>query len=154
MPALRGDTLPGEDVALERARAHHSVPVAPRAPVPHGDDPLRVVPGFGVSSLVTLVWDDGSRHVVRAPTLFGRRPGAVPGWLTVAVRDETLSLSRTHVAIGGRPGEAWVADTGSTNGVEISRGAQRHRVAPGERWMLRAGDILEFGDRRVSVEGV
>ena len=148
MPALQGDTLPGEDVARERADAHAG------PALPHAADPLRVVPGFGASALLTLVWDDGSRHAVRAPTLFGRRPGAVPGWLTVAVRDETLSLSRTHFAIGGRPGEVWVADTGSTNGVEICRGAERHRIAPGERWMLRAGDILEFGDRRVSVEGV
>lgn len=155
MPALQGDTLPGEDIARERDRAHLTpFSASVSAPIADSGDPLRALPGFGSSALLTIVWDDGSRHVVRAPTLFGRRPGAVPGWLTVAVRDETLSLSRTHVAIGGRPGEVWVADTGSTNGVEICRGAERHRIAPGERWMLRSGDILEFGDRRVSVEGV
>jgi hypothetical protein len=62
----------------------------------------------------------------------------------------------------------WVADTGSSNGTEIIRGgssdsgaashvpgaSERHRIAIGERWMLRAGDILEVGDRRVTIEGV
>lgn len=139
---LSGDTVPRDSLPSHRSAlggAH---------------DPITGVPGFGPAALVTLVWDDGTRHVVRAPTVFGRNPGPVPGWHAVAVRDETLSLSRTHVAIGGQLGAVWVADTGSTNGTEILRGSQRHQVAPGERWMVRAGDILEFGDRRVSIEGV
>lgn len=117
-------------------------------------DLITRVPALGPRALATLVWDDGLRHVVRRPTVFGRNPHAVPGWETVAVRDETLSLSRTHLAIGGTLGAPWVADSGSTNGTEIVRDAERHIVAPGERWMLRAGDILEVGDRRVTVEGV
>ncbi|CAN7162096.1 FHA domain-containing protein [Microbacterium sp. LjRoot45] len=117
-------------------------------------DVIGGVPPFGPRPLATLVWDDGIRHVVRTQTVFGRNPGAVPGWAAVAVRDETLSLSRTHIAIGGVLGAVWLADTGSMNGTDIVRDGERHRVAPGERWMLRAGDILEVGDRRVSIEGV
>ncbi len=119
-----------------------------------GEGPLTGVPGFGPQALVTLVWDDGIRHCVRTPTVFGRNPGVLPGWSVVAVRDETLSVSRTHLAVGGRHGDVWIADTGSTNGTEIVRGSDRHRVAPGERWIVRTGDILELGDRRVRVEGV
>lgn len=130
------------------------------------DDVITGVPGFGPRPLVTLVWDDGTRHVVRRPTIFGRIPQPVPGWEAVAVRDETLSLSRAHFAIGGEPGAVWVADTGSSNGTDLVRsaglrgvaeplsGVDRHRIALGERWILRAGDILEVGDRRVNVEGV
>jgi hypothetical protein len=123
------------------------------------DDLITGVPGLGPRPLVTLVWDDGVRHVVRGPSLVGRNPQPVPGWRAIAVRDETLSLSRAHFALGGTPGAAWVADTGSSNGTEIVRdgvsgGTERHRIAIGERWMLRAGDILEVGDRRVTIEGV
>lgn len=118
------------------------------------DDPLTAVPPAAPRALATLVWDDGLRQVVRQPTVFGRNPQPVPGWHAVAVRDETLSLSRTHLAIGGAVGGAWVADSASTNGTEIVRETERHVVAPGERWMLRAGDILVVGDRRVTVEGV
>ncbi len=134
--------------------------------VPPFDDVITGVPGFGPRPLVALVWDDGTRHVVRRPTIFGRIPQPVPGWEAIAVRDETLSLSRAHFAVGGEPGAVWVADTGSSNGTDLVRepglrgiaerlaGAERHRIALGERWILRAGDILEVGDRRVSVEGV
>lgn len=117
-------------------------------------DVIGGIPAFGPRALLTLVWDDGVRHCVRSPTVFGRNPGAVPGWQVAAVRDETLSLSRTHFAIGGTLGTVWIADTGSLNGTDIVRDGEEHRVAPGERWMLRAGDILEVGDRRVSIEGV
>jgi hypothetical protein len=159
-PALQGDTLPRHELPGRGGAARDA-------------DPLTEVPGFGPAPLATLVWDDGTRHVLRAPTVLGRNPGAVPGWHAVAIRDETLSLSRTHVAIGGRPGAVWVADTGSMNGIQIVRrvaqgdagerdageGAaedrtERHRIAPGERWIVRTGDILEFGDRRASIEGV
>lgn len=142
--AVIEDTVPSESVPREGALT--SIAAA--------GDVIRGVPGFGPPPLLTLVWDDGVRHVVHAPTVFGRNPDAVPGWRAVAVRDETLTLSRTHLAVGGERGAAWIADTGSTNGCEIVRGAERHRIAPGERWILRAGDILEFGDRRASVEGV
>lgn len=117
-------------------------------------DLITGVPGFGPRPLVTLVWDDGARHSLRTPTLFGRNPRGASGWQCTPVRDETLSLSRTHLAFGGVPGAAWVADTHSTNGTEIVRDGRRHRVSPGERWIVRAGDILEVGDRRVSIEGV
>lgn len=143
---LPSDTVPRAEVLREVRSA--------RADRERVADVIAGVPPFGPRPLVTLVWDDGVRHEVRSPTVFGRNPGAVPGWTMVAVRDETLSLSRTHLAVGGILGSVWVADTGSMNGTEIARGADRHRIAPGERWILRAGDILEVGDRRVSIEGV
>lgn len=142
------DTRPrpwGVGAAADRAR---------RARMDSADDPLTGVPPASPRALATLVWDDGLRHEVRRPTVFGRNPQPVPGWNTVAVRDETLSLSRTHLAVGGAVGAAWLADSASTNGTEIMREGERHVVAPGERWMLRAGDILVVGDRRVTVEGV
>ena len=69
------------------------------------------------------------------------------------VRDETLSLSKTHFElVPGDDRSLWVIDRHSTNGVVIRRGAQSEAVVPGERTRVRMGDVLEFGDRRLTIE--
>ncbi|MCT9819248.1 FHA domain-containing protein [Microbacterium sp. W1N] len=107
------------------------------------------------SALVTLVWDDGSRTSVFGPTVFGRNPVAEPGWKAVPMRDETLSLSRTHFAIvPAADGTVRVRDCGSTNGIRVVRRRETHPVGAGEECTLRGGDILEIGDRSATIEGV
>ncbi|MFC0198725.1 FHA domain-containing protein, partial [Microbacterium arthrosphaerae] len=101
--------------------------------------------------LAVLTWDDGTRMAVYGRTLYGRNPAAETGAVSVAVRDETLSLSKTHFEIGGDAGGAWIADRHSTNGTVLVRDGVRIPLAPAGRTTLRVGDQLEFGDRRVAV---
>lgn len=103
--------------------------------------------------LARLIWDDGTRQAVHGRCVFGRNPTPETGAMVVPVRDETLSLSKTHFELD--PDETrslWVIDRHSTNGVTVRRGIQRQAVVPGERTRVRMGDVLEFGDRSVTIE--
>lgn len=101
--------------------------------------------------LAVLTWDDGTRMAVYGRTLYGRNPAPEPGAVTISVRDETLSLSKTHFEIGGDASGAWIADRHSTNGTQLVRDGGRIPLAPGVAIGLRAGDRLEFGDRSAAV---
>ena len=45
---------------------------------------------------LVFTWDDGTRVSVSRRTIFGRNPAPEDGAVVVPVRDETLSLSKTH----------------------------------------------------------
>ncbi|QKJ18193.1 RDD family protein [Microbacterium hominis] len=102
-------------------------------------------------TLAVLTWDDGTRMAVYGRTLYGRNPAGEEGATAVAVRDETLSLSKTHFEIGGDASGAWVADRYSTNGTVLVRDGGRITLIPGMQTSLRPGDRLEFGDRSAAV---
>ena len=104
------------------------------------------------SGAALLVWDNGSRTGVRGRTLFGRNPAREDGATVVAVRDETLSLSKTHFEIDADPSGIRVVDRHSTNGVVLVRNGRRAPLPPGQPTPVRAGDRLEFGDRSAIVE--
>ena len=101
--------------------------------------------------IAVLTWDDGTRMAVYGRTLYGRNPATEQGAVAIAVRDETLSLSKTHFEVGGDAGGAWVADRHSTNGTTLVRDGGRIPLLPGLPTPLRPGDSLEVGDRRVTV---
>ena len=101
--------------------------------------------------LAVLTWDDGTRMAVYGRTLYGRNPANEDGAVSIPVRDETLSLSKTHFEIGGDSTGAWIADRHSTNGTTLVRDGARIPLTPGVRTNVRAGDTFEFGDRRVAV---
>ncbi|MBD3941317.1 RDD family protein [Microbacterium sp. NEAU-LLC] len=101
--------------------------------------------------IAVLTWDDGTRMAVYGRTLYGRNPAGEEGAVAIAVRDETLSLSKTHFEVGGDPAAAWIVDRHSTNGTVLVRDGGRIPLAAGVRTTLRAGDRLEFGDRTVMV---
>jgi uncharacterized RDD family membrane protein YckC len=103
--------------------------------------------------VTVLTWDDGTRMAVYGRTLYGRNPAMEPGAVAIAVRDETLSLSKTHFEIGGDANGAWVVDRHSTNGTVLIRDGGRIPLVPGLQTSLRAGDRLEFGDRTAAVGG-
>ncbi|WP_421078658.1 FHA domain-containing protein [Microbacterium sp. SA075R] len=123
--------------------------IVPGGDAPDGYDPLLddtiVVRREPPRPTATLVWDDGAVHTVDGFTLFGRNPSGEGE--TVAVRDESLSLSKTHFALDVDGDGAWITDRHSTNGVVIVRGGDRIDVVPGERTPLVEGDVLEMGDR-------
>jgi hypothetical protein len=104
--------------------------------------------------LVVLTWDDGSRMAVYERTVCGRNPQREPGTVALALRDETLSMSKTHFEIGGDAHGPWIVDRFSTNGTSLVRDGERTGLMPGLPASLRPGDCLEFGDRSAMVGGV
>lgn len=148
-PARPASASPAPPASPAPARAASVPPTAPSVELPPALDETRLSPSRPV---VRLAWDHGDRQAVYGRTLFGRNPAAEPGASTSPIRDETLSLSKTHFEITVSADAAWVIDRQSTNGVVIKRGAGRQDAQPGEPVRLRAGDILEFGDRHVMVE--
>lgn len=131
-----------------------AAPPTPRGPV---TDPIASIDETRLSTgerpVARLVWDDGTKQALYGRTLFGRNPTPETGAMVTPVRDETLSLSKTHFELAPDAERAlWVIDRHSTNGVVLRRGSQRQAAAPGERVRVHAGDVLEFGDRSVRIE--
>lgn len=132
---------------------------ASAAPTPRGPvtDPIASIDETRLSTgerpVARLVWDDGTKQALYGRTLFGRNPAPETGAMVTPVRDETLSLSKTHFELAPDAERAlWVIDRHSTNGVTLLRGTQRQAAEPGERVRVHAGDVLEFGDRSVRIE--
>lgn len=126
----------------------------PRGPV---TDPIASIDETRLSTgerpVARLVWDDGTKQALYGRTLFGRNPAPETGAMVTPVRDETLSLSKTHFELAPDADRAlWVIDRHSTNGVTLVRGTQRQSAEPGDRVRVHAGDVLEFGDRSVRIE--
>lgn len=154
-PVERGlPGLPGTPVP-PAASVVRDVPVAPSGDGSAADDDAvedtRITTGD--RAFAVLVWDDGIRQAVYRRTLFGRNPAVEDGALTAPIRDETLSLSKTHFELGVDDDRTvWIVDRHSTNGVVVRRGVQHVAATPGERVTLHGGDVLEFGDRHVRIE--
>ncbi|MFK0402269.1 RDD family protein [Microbacterium sp. NPDC090225] len=136
-------------------------PAAPAAPAPVAPAAAPLVEDPDVESTrisipghrLIFTWDDGTRVSVSRRTVFGRNPGPEEGAATVAVRDETLSLSKTHFEAAAEISGGWVLDRHSTNGTTIVREGQRIACPPGQRVPVRLGDAIEIGDRIVTVGG-
>jgi len=170
-PAMVPATAPGAAAAAPFATAPFATaPFSTAAAAPSGvpaaaepdedlDSTRMVVPPpaqraalyEGAPVIAVLTWDDGARMAVYGRTLYGRNPASEEGAVAIAVRDETLSLSKTHFEIGGDVTGAWILDRHSTNGTTLVRDGGRIPLVPGVRTNLRPGDGLEFGDRRVTV---
>lgn len=113
---------------------------------------LLATAGSHTGLLTSLRWDDGARTAVYRLTIFGRNPDAEAGAASVALRDETLTLSKTHFEIGADDTGPWIRDRGSRNGTVLVRDGRRRPLVPGLCATLCAGDRLEFGDRSATVE--
>lgn len=130
-----------------------SAPVAASEPVLQDSDDLEStrisIPGHRL----VFTWDDGTRVSISRRTIFGRNPAPEDGAVIVPVRDETLSLSKTHFEAAAEPSGGWVLDRHSTNGMTIVREGTRIACPPGQRVPVRLGDALEIGDRIVTIGG-
>ncbi|MFS0912106.1 RDD family protein [Microbacterium sp. 179-I 3D2 NHS] len=127
-------------------------PAAPVAPAGEPDDveETRIsIPGHRL----VFTWDDGTRVSVSRRTIFGRNPAAEDGAVVVPVRDETLSLSKTHFEAAAEASGGWVLDRHSTNGMTLVRDGQRIACPAGQRVPVRLGDAIEIGDRIVTIGG-
>ncbi|MEV8218351.1 RDD family protein [Microbacterium sp. NPDC077391] len=137
-----------------------STPAAPPAPAAqaapataHADDDVEStrisIPGHRL----VFTWDDGQRVTVAGRTVFGRNPEQEPGAVVISVRDETLSLSKTHFEAASAPSGGWIMDRQSTNGTVVVREGVRIACPPGQRVPLRLGDAVEIGDRILTIGG-
>lgn len=133
-----------------------AVPAAPAAPAASRateeddlEDTRISVPGHRL----VFTWDDGTRVSVSRRTVFGRNPAPEEGATLVPVRDETLSLSKTHFEAAAETSGGWVMDRHSTNGMTIVRAGQRIACPAGQRVPVRLGDAIEIGDRIVTIGG-
>lgn len=133
-----------------------AAPTAPAAPAAaatvHADDveSTRIsIPGHRL----VFTWDDGQRVTVAGRTVFGRNPEQEPGAVVISVRDETLSLSKTHFEAASAPSGGWIMDRQSTNGTVVVREGVRIACPPGQRVPLRLGDAVEIGDRILTIGG-
>ncbi|MFE7196968.1 RDD family protein [Microbacterium oxydans] len=131
-------------------------PAAPAAPASSRtteeddlEDTRISVPGHRL----VFTWDDGTRVSVSRRTVFGRNPAPEEGATLVPVRDETLSLSKTHFEAAAETSGGWVMDRHSTNGMTIVRAGQRIACPAGQRVPVRLGDAIEIGDRIVTIGG-
>ncbi|MGH3690167.1 MAG: RDD family protein [Microbacterium sp.] len=159
---------PAAEPALDATiQQHPSAPSAPAAPAPAVEPPALApaapvavdeddledtrisVPGHRL----VFTWDDGTRVSVSRRTIFGRNPAPEDGATLVPVRDETLSLSKTHFEAAAETSGGWVLDRHSTNGMTIVRGGQRIACPAGQRVPVRLGDAIEIGDRIVTIGG-
>ncbi len=164
-PAAVATTTPVPSVASPpvpvpaESGAAESGPAGPDAAEPDFDelDQTRAAASLPSSrvpdpaAIVVLTWDNGTRMAVYGRTLYGRNPETEPGAARVAVRDETLSLSKTHFELGGDAAGPWIIDRHSTNGSVLVRNGSPQRLIAGVQTTLRGGDRLEFGDRSVEV---
>ncbi|WP_243231945.1 RDD family protein [Microbacterium sp. CIAB417] len=102
---------------------------------------------------LVFTWDDGARVSVSRRTVFGRNPASEEGAVIVPVRDETLSLSKTHFEAAADTSGGWLMDRNSTNGTTIIRDGVQITCTPGERVRIKLGDVISIGDRIVTVGG-
>ncbi|MBN7793665.1 RDD family protein [Microbacterium esteraromaticum] len=122
-------------------------------PPPLASDPT---PSGAVSAArAVLVLDTGVRVEVRGATLLGRGPAPVAGEGSVQlvpVPDDTLSVSKTHLAFLPARRGVLVVDRGSTNGSSLLRAGSEIPLTPGDPTPLQTGDVVRFGDRSLNVE--
>lgn len=129
---------------------------APVAPVPPVAEAASAPAAAAISPVrAVLVLDSGERIEVRATTLIGRAPSPAAGEGAVQlarIDDETRSVSKTHLAIQIARRGAMAVDRASTNGSALVRDGVETMLLPGHPVELRAGDIVNFGDRSLRVE--
>ena len=175
-PADQAPAAPGQDAAApgQDAAAHggdapsdvtgdawgdDGVDEATRMSVPEdlGDlEATRISPAhLPPVKKVRLTTDDGAERVVEKAVVVGRNPSSPSGEVLFVMKDDTRSVSKTHLRIDGTGEELLVTDLGSTNGSTILReDGSRENLVPETPTVLPAGARLTLGDRTLSVERV
>ena len=108
-----------------------------------------------VRPVISLTFDDGQKISVDGAVVVGRNPSPVasaPGAQLHAISDTTMTVSKTHFAIGVNEAGTWVEDHGSSNGTAIvdSNGSERD-VSAGQRVVVPLGASIRFGDRTLRI---
>ena len=139
----RTDELPG------------AVDAAPcRAPRRFSGRPTAASPREACLPRYRLEFDDGGILAVLGRGLIGRDPIAAAGDNVehlVALADDTLSLSRTHLEFGVAESGLWVRDCNSTNGSQLETNGSRRSIEPGLRVDAPPGCTIYMGAHKVKV---
>ncbi|MFL6083280.1 MAG: protein phosphatase 2C domain-containing protein [Mycobacterium sp.] len=101
-----------------------------------------------------LEFDGGSTIAVRGRGLIGRDPVAAADKNVehlIALADETMTMSRTHLEFDIGESGLWVRDCASTNGSEIEVDGYRTAMEPGLPVHAPSGCTIHMGGRRVKV---
>ncbi|GAA1486525.1 RDD family protein [Brachybacterium fresconis] len=102
---------------------------------------------------VRLTADDGSDRVVDKAVVIGRNPSSDGQDVLFVLKDETRSVSKTHLRIDGTGQDVVVTDLGSTNGSSVVReDGSRESLVPNSPTVLPSGAQVTLGDRTLSVE--
>ena len=165
-PAPAAPPVPPAPVTPAAPPAPPAPPTAPAAAAPAATAPAAAAPTPAPADddleetrisipghRLVFTWDDGTRIPVSRRTVFGRNPAPEEGVVVVPVRDETLSLSKTHFEAAAETSGGWILDRHSTNGLTLVREGQRISCPAGQRVPIKLGDVIEIGDRVVMVGG-
>ncbi len=100
---------------------------------------------------VEVALDTGEQAIVAGLLLVGRAPtpaGGDDGAGLLPVDDPSLSVSKTHLAVGVDRSGVWVQDRNSTNGSWLDEGVgQLRRLEPGVRTPVPPGTRVMIGER-------
>jgi uncharacterized RDD family membrane protein YckC len=106
-----------------------------------------------VKPSVRVTADDGTDRVVSSSLVIGRNPSGGQDEALFVLKDDTRSVSKTHLRIDGTGEDITVTDLGSTNGSAIVRAdGTRESLVPNSSTVLPDGASLAIGDRTLTVE--
>lgn len=95
--------------------------------------------------------DSGESSAVGPLLLIGRAPSRAENEShakLLTVNDPSLSVSKTHLAVGIDHAGLWVVDRNSTNGTWIDEGrGELERLEPGQRTPVPDGARVLIGER-------
>lgn len=129
-------------------------PIPPIAVASPLDDETVIDADIAAEHAPAVVLDDGEVLRVDGPVVLGRNPSApaaYPQARSVAVTDESMRMSKTHVVLVPGDGGIGVFDVGATNGVHLEVDGNRTRIPVGEVQDLPVEAVLHFGGRTLKV---
>lgn len=136
-----------------------AAPAGPPSTPPNSAQPSALAPlgrtGHS-STLSAIVLLDGGQHIeVRGLTLFGRTPAPRADEdhaQLVTVGQDSLSVSKTHLAVLPTQHGTMVIDRASTNGSQLVRDGVASPLIAGQPFRLHVGDTVHFGEHMLTVE--
>jgi uncharacterized RDD family membrane protein YckC len=121
------------------------------------DQTINYRPKTPGTPLFKIVFDSGDEAPFNRSMLIGRDPvtagPADESFALVRIVDPTMSVSKTHLALGLSDGAVWVEDRRSTNGVSVAApNSGPADVTLGQRAPVELGSTVHFGSRWLRVE--
>ncbi|MBH0082966.1 RDD family protein [Salinibacterium sp. SWN167] len=114
-------------------------------------------PAQGTEAKVLLLFDDGTVIEVTGDGLIGRSPSgkADESFSTlIPLVDESMRISKTHLALGVDSVGFWLIDRGSSNGTPVSPPeGESFSLVPWERRYIPWNSVVEVGGRSFTVTG-
>ena len=116
----------------------------------------QTVPRTARMQSAMLVLDAATSIPLTTTVVVGRMPATdgFPAATAQPVHDSTMTVSKTHAAVGVDSGGVWLQDLHSSNGTEVAEGLGAfRRLIPGERTHVSLPASIRLGDHELSVKG-